>query len=39
MVAWNSIKDRQGIMHNGVFIKSTDPKYEEILRQKQNNPL
>lgn len=38
-VAWSSIKDRQGVMHNGVFIKSTDPKYEEILRQKQNNPL
>ena len=38
-VAWNSIKDRQGVMHNGVFIKSTDPQYEEILRQKQNNPL
>ena len=28
--AWNDIKDRKGIMHNGVFVKSTDPRYEEI---------
>ena len=29
-VAYNDIKDRTGIMHNGVFIKSTDEKYSEI---------
>lgn len=29
-VAYNDIKDRTGIMHNGVFIKSTDPQYNAI---------
>ena len=27
--AWNDIKDRKGIMHNGVFIKESDPRYKE----------
>lgn len=29
-IAYNDIKDRKGIMHNGVFIKSTDPQYDAI---------
>ena len=29
-IAYDDIKDRTGIMHNGVFIKSTDPQYEAI---------
>lgn len=29
-IAYNDIKDRTGIMHNGVFIKSTDPQYNAI---------
>lgn len=28
--AWNDIKDRKGIMHNGVFIKESDPRYTEL---------
>lgn len=30
-VAYNDIKDRKGIMHNGVFVKSTDDAYESIM--------
>lgn len=30
--AWNDIKDRVGIMHNGVFVKSSDSRYEEICK-------
>ena len=26
--AYNEIKDRKGVMYNGVFIKETDPRYE-----------
>lgn len=29
--AWNDIKDRKGIMHNGVFIKESDPRYKELV--------
>lgn len=29
--AWNDIKDRKGIMHNGVFIKESDPHYKELV--------
>lgn len=29
--AWNDIKDRKGIMHNGVFIKEADPRYKELV--------
>jgi NTP pyrophosphatase (non-canonical NTP hydrolase) len=28
--AYNEIKHRRGVMHNGVFIKSTDPEYAGI---------
>ena len=29
--AWSDIKDREGIMYEGVFIKSTDVRYAEIV--------
>lgn len=29
-IAYNNIKDRKGIMHNGTFIKESDPAYLEI---------
>ncbi|QHJ79226.1 MAG: hypothetical protein [Caudoviricetes sp.] len=32
-LAYNDIKDRTGVMYNGVFIKSTDDKYPEIMRE------
>lgn len=28
--AYNEIKDRRGLMYNGVFIKSDDPRYAEL---------
>lgn len=28
--AWGDIKDRQGLMYEGVFIKSTDARYAEL---------
>ena len=31
--AWNSIKDRTGVMYNGVFIKEADPRYAEVMRE------
>ena len=30
LAAYNEIKDRHGIMYNGVFIKNTDPRYAEL---------
>ena len=30
--AWHDIKDRKGIMHSGVFVKSTDARYEELVK-------
>ena len=36
-VAYNDIKDRKGIMHNGVFIKSTDPVYDSIVKSIEDN--
>lgn len=30
LAAYNEIKDRQGIMYNGVFIKDTDQRYAEL---------
>ncbi len=32
-IAYNDIKDRKGVMYNGVFVKSTDPQYEDILKE------
>lgn len=31
-VAYNDIKDRKGIMHNGVFVKSDDEAYLDIIK-------
>ncbi|WGN90807.1 putative NTP pyrophosphohydrolase [Burkholderia phage vB_BglM_WTB] len=33
--AWSDIKDRQGVMYNGVFVKSTDPNYAAALAALQ----
>lgn len=30
-IAYNDIKDRKGVMYNGVFIKESDPAYEDAL--------
>lgn len=30
-IAYNDIKDRKGIMYNGVFVKESDPSYQDIL--------
>lgn len=32
-IAYDAIKDRKGVMYNGAFIKSTDARYPEILRE------
>ena len=32
-IAYDDIKDRKGVMFNGVFVKSTDEKYNEILAE------
>jgi len=29
--AYDEIKDRKGILYNGVFVKSTDPTYEDVV--------
>ena len=31
--AYNEIKDRKGIMYNGVFVKDTDPSYPDIVAE------
>ena len=33
--AWSDIKDREGIMYEGVFIKSTDTRYAEIVAARK----
>ena len=33
--AWSDIKDREGIMYEGVFIKSTDARYAEIIAARK----
>lgn len=30
--AYNEIKDRKGILFNGVFVKESDPQYPEVCR-------
>ena len=30
-IAYDDIKDRKGVMYNGVFIKESDPAYQDIL--------
>lgn len=31
-VAYNDIKTRKGIMHDGIFIKESDPRYAELVK-------
>lgn len=31
--AYDEIKDRKGVMYNGCFIKSTDERYEQIIKE------
>lgn len=31
--AYDEIKDRKGIMYDGVFIKETDPRYEQLVKE------
>lgn len=30
--AWNDIKNRKGVLYEGVFIKDTDPRYAEVIK-------
>lgn len=34
-IAYNDIKDRKGIMHNGTFIKESDPAYADLVKLYQ----
>lgn len=34
--AWSDIKDREGIMYENVFVKSTDPEYASIVARRSN---
>lgn len=34
--AWSDIKDREGIMYENVFVKSTDPEYANIVTRRSN---
>ena len=36
-IAYNDIKDRKGLMHNGVFIKESDPAYESVIKSIEAN--
>lgn len=36
-IAYNDIKDRRGIMSNGVFIKESDPAYSSIIASIESN--
>lgn len=36
-IAYNDIKDRKGLMHNGVFIKESDAAYGDVVKQLENN--
>lgn len=33
--AWSDIKDREGIMYENVFVKSTDPEYANIVAARK----
>lgn len=35
--SYNEIKDRKGIMFNGIFVKDTDPNYERIVKLSKEN--
>lgn len=36
-VAYDDIKDRKGLMHNGVFIKESDPTYAQVIAEIEGN--
>lgn len=36
-IAYNDIKDRKGLMHNGVFIKESDPAYASVIKSIEEN--
>lgn len=36
-IAYNDIKDRKGIMSNGVFVKESDPAYASIIKSIEEN--
>jgi NTP pyrophosphatase (non-canonical NTP hydrolase) len=36
-IAYNDIKDRKGILWNGVFVKSTDKNYNDVLKIYQDS--
>ena len=36
-IAYNDIKDRKGVMYNGVFIKESDPAYQDALDNIEAN--
>jgi NTP pyrophosphatase (non-canonical NTP hydrolase) len=36
-IAYNDIKDRKGVMSNGVFIKESDPAYASIIASIESN--
>lgn len=36
-IAYNDIKDRKGIMNNGVFIKESDPAYKDVVASIESN--
>ncbi len=36
-IAYNDIKDRKGLMHNGVFIKESDPAYVSVVKSIEEN--
>jgi len=36
-IAYNDIKDRKGLMHNGVFIKESDPAYASVIASIEEN--
>lgn len=36
-IAYNDIKDRKGLMHNGVFIKESDPAYASVVAVIESN--
>lgn len=35
--AYEDIKDRKGVMYKGVFVKETDPIYDDVLRRMRLN--
>lgn len=36
-LAYRDIKDRKGLMHNGVFIKESDPAYAKVIAEIEEN--